>query len=192
MAKRLTDEDKDLIAEKYKEIGTYAGVARETGFSASTVKKYALVGSGAIKKEFSLKDFIDENYAKFEEKWNVRPLLISKSEQNFSSKLKQIQLKKTTKFFKIEESFYDKNEYSITMTDKFYDIVGSLNGGSYHLVKSELLEMSYSDYLLMAHNDYNGKNYSTGAYMVMSFSDKTKCQELTNLLNSKMVDYLSE
>ena len=39
-AKRVTDEDIKKMNELYLEIGTYAGVAREVGFSGSTVKKY--------------------------------------------------------------------------------------------------------------------------------------------------------
>lgn len=38
--KRLTEQDIQNIRDLYSKIGTYAGVARETGFSASTVKKY--------------------------------------------------------------------------------------------------------------------------------------------------------
>ncbi len=41
MAKRLTEEDKVLIKQTYAECGTYAETARRTGFSASTVKRYA-------------------------------------------------------------------------------------------------------------------------------------------------------
>lgn len=40
MARFLTDDDKLHIYNVYKRIGTYAGTARETGFSASTVRKY--------------------------------------------------------------------------------------------------------------------------------------------------------
>lgn len=41
MAKRLTEEDKILIQKVYAECGTYAETARRTGFSPSTVSKYA-------------------------------------------------------------------------------------------------------------------------------------------------------
>ena len=41
MAKRLTEEDKALIRKVYAECGTYAETARRTGFSASSVSKYA-------------------------------------------------------------------------------------------------------------------------------------------------------
>lgn len=40
MPKRVTNEDKILFNELYSKIGTYAGVAREVGFSAGTVKRY--------------------------------------------------------------------------------------------------------------------------------------------------------
>ena len=40
MAKRVTSEDIININEWYLEIKTYAGVARELGFSPSTIKKY--------------------------------------------------------------------------------------------------------------------------------------------------------
>ena len=44
MANRLTEEDKIRINELYIKYGTYAEVARQTGFSASTVKKYVIPG----------------------------------------------------------------------------------------------------------------------------------------------------
>lgn len=43
MARRLvTDEDKIQFNELYLTCGTYAEVARQTGFSASTVKRYII------------------------------------------------------------------------------------------------------------------------------------------------------
>lgn len=43
MARRLTDNDILAIQECYSRIGTYSGVAKELGFSPSTVKKYVLL-----------------------------------------------------------------------------------------------------------------------------------------------------
>ena len=40
VAKRVTNEDIIKINEIYAAVGTYAETARQTGFSASTVKKY--------------------------------------------------------------------------------------------------------------------------------------------------------
>lgn len=40
MARRLTQDDINLIMTIYKEEKTYAATARATGFSASTVRKY--------------------------------------------------------------------------------------------------------------------------------------------------------
>lgn len=42
MANRITDEDKIKINELYLKFKTYAEVARQTGFAASTVKKYVI------------------------------------------------------------------------------------------------------------------------------------------------------
>ena len=44
MANRVEQEDIVKINELYLDIGTYAGVARKVGFSASTVKKYVQEG----------------------------------------------------------------------------------------------------------------------------------------------------
>lgn len=44
MANRVTENDKIKINELYVKLKTYAAVARETGFSASTVKKYVVPG----------------------------------------------------------------------------------------------------------------------------------------------------
>lgn len=43
---RVTEEDKIKFNELYAKLGTYAAVARETGFSASTVRRY-IVKDGA-------------------------------------------------------------------------------------------------------------------------------------------------
>lgn len=42
MATKITDADKIRINELYIKYHTYAAVARETGFAASTVKKYVI------------------------------------------------------------------------------------------------------------------------------------------------------
>jgi hypothetical protein len=46
MAKRVQESDITRMLELYKELGTYAGVAREVGFSASTVRKYIIENNG--------------------------------------------------------------------------------------------------------------------------------------------------
>ena len=50
-AKRVTDADKIQFNELYLQYRTYAAVARETGFSPTTVKKYIIpdyVSSSAV------------------------------------------------------------------------------------------------------------------------------------------------
>lgn len=42
MANKVTEADKLNINRAYKRLGTYAAAARETGFSAGTVKKYVI------------------------------------------------------------------------------------------------------------------------------------------------------
>ena len=42
--KIITQEDKKKINKLYLELGTYAAVARATGFSPGTVKKYIIPG----------------------------------------------------------------------------------------------------------------------------------------------------
>ena len=42
MAKKVTEEDKVLMNELYIKLKTYAAVARETGFSPTTVKRYII------------------------------------------------------------------------------------------------------------------------------------------------------
>lgn len=44
MANRVTNEDITRINELYYKYKTYAEVARQTGFAASTVKKYVIPG----------------------------------------------------------------------------------------------------------------------------------------------------
>lgn len=49
MANRVTDLDKIRINELYLEYGTKAAVARELGFSASTVAKYIIPNYNPVK-----------------------------------------------------------------------------------------------------------------------------------------------
>ena len=42
MAKKVQPDDIQKMLELYQSLGTYAAVAREVGFSASTVRKYIL------------------------------------------------------------------------------------------------------------------------------------------------------
>lgn len=42
MARKVTEEDKILMNELYLKLKTYAAVARETGFSPTTVKRYII------------------------------------------------------------------------------------------------------------------------------------------------------
>ena len=42
MARKVQQADIERMLELYSQLGTYAAVARETGFSASTVRKYIL------------------------------------------------------------------------------------------------------------------------------------------------------
>lgn len=44
MANKVTQSDIQVFNELYAEVKTYAEVARRTGFSASTVKKYIVPG----------------------------------------------------------------------------------------------------------------------------------------------------
>ncbi len=45
---RVTEEDKIKFNELYAKLGTYAAVARETGFSASTVRRYIVKDSTPV------------------------------------------------------------------------------------------------------------------------------------------------
>lgn len=45
MARKVSDADIERMVELYSQIGTYAGVAREVGFSASTVRKYIIAAN---------------------------------------------------------------------------------------------------------------------------------------------------
>ena len=60
MANKVTNEDVLRINELYYKHKTYAEVARQTGFSASTVKKYVIPGWAPVVQEnvarFSLSD----------------------------------------------------------------------------------------------------------------------------------------
>ena len=51
MANKVTSEDIKRINEIYYKVHTYAETARQTGFSASTVKKYVIPGWQPVTNE---------------------------------------------------------------------------------------------------------------------------------------------
>lgn len=67
MANRVTQADIIKFNELYAKYKNKAQVARETGFSASTVSKYINVNytpaAALVKKEFHLDDLPEPNYA---------------------------------------------------------------------------------------------------------------------------------
>ena len=79
MAKRLTEEDKLRINEVYYLTHNYAETARQTGFSAASVKKYVLLdfkpqtniekttfNEDEIPKQIDYKPFVNsENWGEF-------------------------------------------------------------------------------------------------------------------------------
>ena len=81
---RLSEQDIENIKKVYEKIGTYAGTARATGFSASTVKRY-VTGEVAPKAKKKDPDLIDFSTLKPIDK-NIEPLPIDqiKIPENFS------------------------------------------------------------------------------------------------------------
>ena len=60
MANKVTSEDILQINELYYKHKTYAEVARQTGFSASTVKKYIIPGWAPVATENIIKFNMDD------------------------------------------------------------------------------------------------------------------------------------
>ena len=63
MATRITEEDKININELYLKHKTYAEVARQTGFSPSTVKKY-VIPNYVSKDSLKITKFNESNVVK--------------------------------------------------------------------------------------------------------------------------------
>lgn len=74
MAKRLTDNDILAIQECYSKIGTYSGVAKELGFSPSTVKKYVL-----LSQELQPQTKEKENFSSFTPPLDLKGIQIPKN-----------------------------------------------------------------------------------------------------------------
>lgn len=64
MASKVTEQDKIKMNELYLDLRTYAAVARETGFSPSTVKKYIIPNYVSI-ENIEIKKFDKEIPADF-------------------------------------------------------------------------------------------------------------------------------
>lgn len=75
MAKRVTEEDKIRFNTLYLRLGTYSGVAKETGFSASTVKKY-IIPDFQIPEDNSIIKFTKEDIPKG---FNPKPFIESEN-----------------------------------------------------------------------------------------------------------------
>lgn len=56
MARKITEEDKIQINILYVKYKTYAGVARETGFAPTTVKKY-IIKDFVLPESIKIKEF---------------------------------------------------------------------------------------------------------------------------------------
>lgn len=69
MASRVTNEDIIYINELYYKYKTYAEVARQTGFAASTVKKYVIPGWQPVLEtkivRFDISDLPDSSHPGF-------------------------------------------------------------------------------------------------------------------------------
>ena len=69
MANKVTNEDIARINEIYYKVHTYAEVARQTGFSAATIKKYVIPGWKPVVettiKRFSPKDIPEVSVTMF-------------------------------------------------------------------------------------------------------------------------------
>lgn len=65
MAKRVTNEDILLMNKIYAETKTYAETARQTGFSASTVKKYINPNFEVSAVEIEHKEFVFGEFPPF-------------------------------------------------------------------------------------------------------------------------------
>ena len=60
MATKITNEDILRINELYYKYKTYAEVARQTGFAASTCKKYVIPGWEPVKKDNIVRFDLDD------------------------------------------------------------------------------------------------------------------------------------
>lgn len=64
MARKVSDADIERMVELYSQIGTYAGVAREVGFSASTVRKYIIAANEQKPPEVKVENKFDSAVVK--------------------------------------------------------------------------------------------------------------------------------
>ena len=95
MARRLTDNDILAIQECYSKIGTYSGVAKELGFSPSTVKKYVLLDqspkTAEEKKEiFSYQQQYEYPYKKVTSRYKVPFYVGNEFLQKYNGKKKEL------------------------------------------------------------------------------------------------------
>ena len=74
MAKRIDQKDIERINEVYSRVGTYAATARETGFAASTVKKY-IVGGAPVGKKERAQEILPKHKLKRDANWDTWLLL---------------------------------------------------------------------------------------------------------------------
>ena len=73
MANKVTNEDILRINEIYYKTHTYAETARQTGFSASTVKKYVIPGWEPVKMDNIIRFDLSNLPNFFENLWyNIR------------------------------------------------------------------------------------------------------------------------
>lgn len=96
MAQRVTQDDIIKMNNLYLQLHTYAAVAREVGFSASTVKKYIIKNyappAKLVKQEFHLSDLPKSNYTAFNmvKNWGDMCVLSDKEKEEIKELWKEL------------------------------------------------------------------------------------------------------
>lgn len=151
---RVSEADKKRFNELYLTLKSYAAVARETGFSPGTVKRYIVpdyVPADAreyIRFEGDLPEFETfESIFKIED-W--APLCeLSEEEEKKLENCGVNLMGNEDRFFYLDESPYYTSKYVIRMNHSKFPFPHGADG-SYNLIAARLLGLSYASYLRFA------------------------------------------
>lgn len=90
-------------------------------------------------------------------------------------------------YFELRPAVSDDKAYSIQITEEFLDKYNISTSGSYGVLPSRLLELSYANYLRFCRDILGATLYGKGhKYITVHFKNDSATRQFIRLLNARM------
>lgn len=95
------------------------------------------------------------------------------------------------KYFKVIDAPYDNEHYIISGTDAYYNYF-KWTDGSYNVFNARIMGLTYSSYLRMARDNFNGEIRGKGhKYPSIRFTNKEDAKKLAEILDKRLAFLIS-